>query len=547
MNGLLTRREWLIAGACLLLFAALATLNLAPRLQAKLTQAATTKLQSLDHQAGGARFDRVALSFDGQRALITGAVRHQQDGLRLIHSLNHDLRTPGNPFNPVTKVTATSSLEVKPLQSGWLVAAVQGFNAEIIGTCATPQERDTLEQSLRSRWPTWRGKINFALQVDPRRFDESSAWLATVRSLPAPEARGQKSARLFAAQIGRTWTDLPLQTSAPSPAPIPPPLHALGITSNEWQDRVLSHHDAVLSHLQKETAWEIEQERLRNLPPAHVFLGKRGNQVLLRGEVFDIDSKRAVIASIMAALPEARLLDDLRANGTRRPDPGLGSFNPSETLSDTSDKAFALGLPGKPWTPLDWEVARSAQPWSSLLPPGLDPKSLAEDSALVIDWLQGSNAGIPLLPTPPQPAFLTLAVYQDRIMISGRLAEQALHTQILAALKRAYPSGYTIDDQIAVSGSTLASDSVQHTTQTIPVRQTDPLLFAIALPGKPWQTLSPTDVASLASLPIDQTLHDLPSQTLATAFAPALEEIRSLGLSFPEPPSRAKEDPGNKP
>jgi hypothetical protein len=132
-------------------------------------------------------------------------------------------------------------------------------------------------------------------------------------------------------------------------------------------------------------------------------------------------------------------------------------------------------------------------------------------------------------------------------MISGRLAEQALHTQVLAALKRAYPSGYTIDDQIAVSGSTLASDSVQHTTQTIPVRQTDPLLFAVALPGKPWQTLSPTDVASLASLPIDQTLQDLPSQTLASAFAPALEEIRSLGLSFPEPPSHAKEDPGNKP
>jgi hypothetical protein len=186
MNGLLTRREWLIAGACLLLFAALATLSLAPRLRAKLTQAATTKLQSLDHQAGGARFDRVSLSFDGQRALLTGAVRHQQDGLRLIHTLNHDLRTPGNPFNPVTKVTATSSLEVKPLQSGWLVAAVQGFNAHIIGTCATIQERDTLEQSLRSRWPTWRGKIDFSLQVDPRRFDESPAWLATVRSLPSP-------------------------------------------------------------------------------------------------------------------------------------------------------------------------------------------------------------------------------------------------------------------------------------------------------------------------------------------------------------------------
>lgn len=547
MNGLLTRREWLIAAACLLLFAALAAFILAPRLQQKLTQAAAVRIQSLDSQAGGTRFDRVDLTFDGQRAFITGAVRHQQDGLRLIHSLNHDLRTPGNPFNPITKVTATSSLEVKPLQAGWLVAAFQGFNAEIIGVCATTQERDTLEQSLRSRWPTWRGKINFALQVDPRRFDESNAWLATVRSLPSPEAHGRRSARFFAAQIGRNWTDLPLQTSKSSPAPIPPSLHALGISSNEWQDRLLSHHDAVLSLLQKETAWEVEQERLRNLPPAHVFLGKRGNQVLLRGEVFDIDSKRAILASIMAALPEARILDDLRANSARRPEPGLGSFNPSEALTETDGKSFSLGLPGKPWTPLDWEVARSSQPWSSALPSGLDPNNLTEDSAVVIDWLQGSNAGIPVLPTPPQPAFLTLAVYQDRIMISGFLAEQSLHTQILAALKRAYPSGYTINDQINVSGSTVTSESVQHTTQTIPVRRTDPLLFAVALPGKPWQTLATKEVAALASLPVDQPLHNLPPHVLASAFAPALEEIRSLGLSFPEPPSRANKAPDNKP
>lgn len=547
MNGLLTRREKLIAGACLLLFAALAFFNLAPRLHSRLITAAAAKIQAIDQQTGGSRFDRVSLTFDGQRIFLAGAVRHHQDGLRLIHTFNHDLRTPANPFNPVSQVTATSTLQVKPLQSGWLVAAFQGFNAQVIGVCASSQERETLEQSILSRWPSWRGKINFALQVDTHRFDESPAWLATVRSLPSPEARGRKSAKLFATQIGRTWTDLPLSDPKTQPPPIPTQLHDIAITSNEWLDRISPSHTNVLSYLKQETAWEIEQERLRNLSPAHVFIGKRGNQVLLRGEVFDIDSKRAIIASIIAALPDIRLLDDLRAEGARRPEPGLGSFHPTQALLEKEGKAFALGLPGKPWSALDWEVARTAQPWSTLLPSGLDPKTLLEDSALVIDWLQGSNAGIPTLPTPPQPAFLTLAVYQDRILIGGRLAEQSLYTQILAAVKRSYPSGYTFSDQITISGSTEPSDSVQHTIQTIPVRKTDPLLFAVALPGRPWQTLSPSEVAALAALPIDQSVHGLSPQSLATSFEPALEEIRSLGLSFPEPPSRANEQLDNKP
>jgi hypothetical protein len=216
-------------------------------------------------------------------------------------------------------------------------------------------------------------------------------------------------------------------------------------------------------------------------------------------------------------------------------------------LAGKQDKAFALALPGKPWTSLDWEIGRDAQPWSDALPPGLDAAAVREDSALVIDWLQGSNAGIPTLPAPPQPAFLTLAVFDQQILLSGRLAEEALRTHVIAAVKRAYPSGFTLTDQITISGLTAASESVQHTVQSVPNPGKAPLLFAIARPGGVWTILSPETVATLTSLPDDQLLQGLPPQTLALAFSSAIEEIQALGLNFPETPNRAKEGPDEKP
>lgn len=545
MNGMLTRREGMLAGACLLLFAAVAVLWQAPSLERKLNESAAALVAALDQTAGGSRFDRISVRFDGRHALVSGAVRHEQDGRRLITALSDELRTQGNAANPVSRVTAVE-LGILPLPAGWLTAAVRGFDVEFIGICATTREREALENSLRARWPSWRGNVSFALQVDPRRFDEAASWLATVRALPAPEARGTKSARLLAAQLGGPWVDLPLGGKLPATAP-PAALLALGITSQEWQERLTPRHEQVRAHFLQEAAWQAEQERLAKLPPAHVFLGRRENLVLLRGEVFDIEAKRAVIAAVIAALPGTRLLDDLRANGERRPGPGLGALDAAQILSGKQGKSFALGLPGKVWSMLDWEIGREAQPWSALLPPGLEPAALLTDSAVVIDWLQGSNAGIPALPAPPQPAFLTLAVFDKQVLISGRLAEEALRAQVLAAVKRAYPSGFTLTDQITISGLTTASESVQHTTQSIPVPGQAPLLFAVARPGQAWTVLTAEAVAALSSQPETETVLGLPPQTVALAFTNAVEEIQALGLSFPEPPTRAKEVPDEKP
>lgn len=523
---MLSRREWIVAGACLLSLWAVAAGGLAPRLRDRLHLAAKGLQEQLDAQSGGERFNRVSLVFEGQTVRVHGSVRSQHDANRLLTSLQADLRTPGNHWNPVRQVVTEGSLAVHPLEPGWLLAALRGYEAEIIGVCASAAERAALEESLRRRWPTWRGTIQFGLQVDPRRFDEASAWLRSVQQFPAPEARGRQSARLLAARLGGPWQELTLEDRET----MPPELRALGLSGSEWSERVRPRLEAVHRHLLAETAWEKEQERLRRLPPAHVFMGRRGDQVLLRGEVFDVEAKRALFSAIMTALPGSRILDDLRATGARRPAAGPGVPAADLLQGGADGKVFVLGVPGRDWTAL--ELTGDSPTWKDALPPGLDSSPLAADHAVVLDWLQGSNAGIPALPTPLRPAFVTLAAYAGRVVIGGQLAEEAHRAQLLEAVKRAYPSGWSVRDEIAVSGACTPSPTLQHTLQSVPANAVAPSLLAVALPGQPWRVLPPGRVSDAASLTADLLPEGLPASLVGAALQNSLEEMRALGFDL---------------
>jgi hypothetical protein len=526
---MMKRREWIVAGLVLLLFWAVAGLMLAPRLERRLNEAAAVLVSRLDAEAGGARFDRVQVRFDGQRARVSGAVRYEADARRLLSALREEVRTPGNRWNPLRTVEAGAELEVRPLESGWLVVAMRGTAAEVVGVCATSAEREALEAGLRGRWPVWRGEMVLGLTLDQRRFDEAGKWAKTVAGLPAPVARGKGSARLLVARIGEAWQDLPLEESESAPAG----LLAAGATLSEWRERVRPLVAEVAQHAEREAAWEREQERLSRLPPPHVFLARRGEQVLLRGEVYDVEAKRAVLSSVMAAMPGKRILDDLRAAGARRPGGGLGGLD--EVVSEEGEKTFALGVPERDWVVLDWQVAREALPWEAALPEGLTVEAVREDSAVLIDWLQGSNAGIPLLPAPPQPAFLTLAVFAGRVVIGGQMAEEALRAQVVEAVKRAYPAGWVLRDEMAVSGRCVASESVQHTVQSVPVKKAqEPMLLAVALPGESWRLLPQAVLADRAVLETEGLLPKaLQAATVAASLGEVLEEMEAQGIRFP--------------
>ena len=523
---MLSRREWIIAGACLLSLWAVAVLVQLPRLIQGLDDAGREVVDQLESETRGERFNRIRLDFEGQTLRVHGSVRSEADATRLLKSLQAELRTPSNPWNPVRAVHADDTLSVRPLDAGWLLAAVRGYDAEVIGVCASEAERAALEENLRRRWPTWRGKIQFGLQVDPQRFDESARWLRSVQQFPAPEARGRQSARLLAARLGEPWQEIDLEDSDTLPAE----LRTLGLSSGEWNDRVRPRQTEVRTHLLAEIAWEKEQERLNRLPPAHVFLGRRGDQVLLRGEVFDLEAKRALFSAIMTALPGSRILDDLRATGARRPASGPGVPAQAILRGDTRGSTFALGVPGREWTPL--ELADEASTWKSALPTGLDAKEVAADHAVVLDWLQGTHAGIPALPVPPSPAFVTLAAYAGRVVVGGQLAEEAHRAQLLEAVKRAYPSGWSVRDEIAVTGACAASPTLQHTLQSVPASTAKSSLLAVAVPGQPWRVLPPAELNGVATLPANVLPEGLPAALVSAALQNSLEEMRALGFDF---------------
>lgn len=526
----MTRRKWIWAGLGLLLFWAVAVLAVAPRLERKLNQAAADLVNRLDVEAGGARFERVKVVFDGQRARVSGAVRHEADARRLVSALREELRTPGNRWNPVTAVDVGQNLEVRPLDPGWLVVGIRGFEIEVVGSCATTAEREALELRIRERWPVWRGSLETRLTVEERRFDESVKWAKSVDSLPEAVARGERSARVLVARIGEEWTELAMDEREQPPSD----LVERGVAGTEWNTRVQPLVARVKQHRVAEAAWQEEQERLNKLPPPHVFLGRRGGQVLLRGEVFDLEAKRAVLSAIMAAFPGSRILDDLRAEGGRRPGSALGALDPA-VVEGTGEKGFALGLAGRDWMALDWEVGREAMPWAEALPEDLVAEAVKEDSALVIDWLQGANAGIPLLPAPPQPAFMTLAVFAGRVVLGGQVAEEGLRAQVVEAVKRAYPGGWVLRNEIAVSGRCVASESVQHTVQSVPVKTAnDEVLLAIVRPGQSWRLLPRSVLADVAVLETDRLLpQPLPAHVVAASLGEVLEEMRALGIKFP--------------
>lgn len=540
---MMTRREWIWAGLGLLLFWAVAGLAVAPRLERRLNAAAAVLVERLDAEAGGVRFDRVKVTFDGQRARVTGAVRHEVDGRRLLAALREELRTPGNRWNPVAAVEVGQGLEVRPLDPGWIVVGIRGFEVEVVGGCATSAEREALDGGLRERWPVWRGEMETAVTVEDRRFEESGKWSKTVESMPRPVARGKAAARVLAARVGEALKDLPLDDADQIDE-----VNELGVTMTEWQGKVRPLVAKVKLHAAEEAAWEIEQERLNGLPPPHVFLGRRGEQVLLRGEVFDLEAKRAVLSAIMAAFPGSRILDDLRAEGGRRPGSGLGALNP-DLVGGEGGKGFALGLAGREWVTLDWEVAREAKPWEEHLPVDLLADAVKEDSAVVIDWLQGANAGIPQLPAPPQPAFFTLAVFAGRVVVGGQVAEEGFRAQVVEAIKRAYPAGWVLRDEIAVSGRCVAVEGIQHTVLSVPVKNTgDEVLLAVVLPGQSWRLLPRAILADVGVLETESLLPKaLPAQVVAASLGDVLEEMRALGIHFPATTSQGVEQDDAKP
>lgn len=485
------RAPWLTAGTCLLLCGLLLFGVGLPWLQRQLIAQAQPLLAGLDTGHGP-----VHLRFEGLRAVLSGQVRQANQRTELETRVRERLHLPGGwfpEFRPVLGLR--NELTVVPYPPGWLALAVSGRHAELAGRLGSEFEARDAARLLTERWQAAGGRLQARVTTDPARFDEAPDLEATLSGFPAPPPTdGPDSAQLHLARAGGGWTRLPPDATEER---LREQAASFGLDAADWE-RVHGLVERVRRLQELERARLAEAKRQAGLPPPHLLLAARGDRLLVRGEVASLGLKRSLLNALIEALPGHRVLDDLRVNPERR---SVTPFEPVpvEQLPppDQEESRLLLGIPGTGWhlLPARADAASLGAAWRQPLPADLPPEHLADDVRMATDWLRGDARGIPDLPVPAQPSFLTLALMPDKVILAGQLAEEPLRTRLLDAVRRAYAGrALVLADGLLARGSCAPSASIEQTALSLPPlpRTGEPAKLAFAQPGGVWQTVSVT-------------------------------------------------------
>ncbi len=425
----MTRARWLLSAASLFALWLVGALVCVPRLQRDLetaTQGMLSEQAALLKRLGG-----LHLAFDGQQAQLSGSVRTLQDRSAIEAAVQDLVRAPvpwsaglGRHLNPVSSVH--SEIEVVPYPPGWLLLAANGAHARLLGTAANAYEARDLARSVQESWSEQGGMTEGMPDADTDSHDEAANVSATLRAVPAP----QPTAQAYLARIGQSWKDLALNKTDTE---LLAEARALGVSEAEWEQHVLPALHELRDTLQQQRQTQAENERLARLPPGHLFIAVRDQQIILRGEVGTAAMKREILEDALVTLAPRRLHDEIRVSAQRRPS---GDFGPITTAllpegHKTGGRSYFLSLSGGAWKPVDWQITASEQSWKQDLPPALGASMLQNDSAMLTNWLQGDDTNSPAPSLTMEPAFISLALFDAKAILSGQVAEEAVRAQLI--------------------------------------------------------------------------------------------------------------------
>ena len=524
----MTFTRWIIATATFAACWCVGAFALLPRMEAKLLRAANEALTAQQTLTG--RLDRVQILFEGQTAKLTGKVRTAQDQLVVGATIENLVSAPtmvasavGNRLNPVTAVR--NAIEIAPFPAGWMLLATRGTKAQLIGTAATDAEGRDLVHAVIESWSAHGGQAAGHLTADLDTHDEAANVTATLSSIPTPPAAGPRVAAHLA-RIGGRFEQLKL---AQSDDALRDHAARLGVGDSEWSEHLLPLLQEMRREQAAAAALEKENARIATLPLGHLFIAVRDTRVLIRGAVGSAEIKRAILDEALRVFATRRVHDDIRIDTGRRP---VADFPPLTTallpaVDADEAKAFHLGISGQAWQALDWRGAVEAKTWSQPLPAGIEDAFLTEDSQVLTNWLQGGADPVPA-PARTQPAFALLALFDQKAILSGQVAEPALHAQLIRAVRQTYTPGIQIDfDSFVVRGDCQPAADVLHTIKSLPAFPRAPLL-AIARPGQTWtlipvshDLLEPGGLRKSGLIP-----DDLPPNLVEQAAADVIEQLR---------------------
>ena len=487
----MTRARWILSAASLFALWLIGALFCVPRLQRDLETSAQEVLArepALRQRLGG-----LHLVFDGQQARLTGSARTPQDRSLIETAMHGQVRVPtplsaflGQHLNPVSGVQ--NELDVIPYPPGWLLLAANGDHARLLGTAANDFEARDLAHSVQENWSNRGGTTEGMPDTDADQHDEAASVSATLRTLPAPQSSVQASL----ARIGQSWKELTLSKSDED---LLAEARTQGVSEAEWQQQVLPVLRELRSTLQQQRIAQEESVRQAGLPAGYLFIAVRDQQIIMRGEVGSAAMKEEILNDALTAFSPRRLHDEIRVSAQRRPS---GEFGPITTalLPETGKaggKSCFLSLSGDAWKPVDWQIAVREQSWKQTLPAGLDAMPLQNDSAMLSSWLEGDDSHSPAPSQPSDPAFLALALFGSKAIISGQIAEEAVRAQLIAAVRQAYSTQFVvISDPLHVRGDCEPASNILNTLKSLPPppATSSAGIFAVAKPGGTW-TLIP--------------------------------------------------------
>ncbi|MCB1277199.1 BON domain-containing protein [Prosthecobacter sp.] len=533
----MTRARWIISAVTLFALWLIGALIVLPHLQRDLETAAQSVLAR--QPALEKRLDRLHLVFNGQQAHLTGRVRTPEDRHVIEAAVRDLVRAPtpltgglGLRLNPVSRVI--NDIEVSPYPPGWLLLAATGPGARLLGAAATDYEARDLARSVQQSWSAQGGSSAGTPEVDGKNHDEAASVSTTLRAVPIPK----DTAQAFLARIGQPWKELSLNQTD---AELHTEARSVGVSEEDWKSMVLPALHRLRETFQQQHLARTEQERLAALPPGHLFLAVRDQEIVLRGEVGTTAIKNVVLNEAFAAFAPRLIHDEIRVSAQRRP---MGDFGPITTalLPETKGpggRSFFLGLSDDAWVPVDWQTAPKEQSWKTKLRSGLQTAMLLDDSTALTGWLQGEGTYSPSRPSETVPAFITLALFDSKAILSGQVAEESVRAQLVAAARRTYgPRILVISDDFHVRGDCRPAARVPHTFQSLPPppAASDAGVFAIAVPGDTWKVIPVThelvEAGGLAKS--GQIPNSLPVGLVEDLSAEAMEQLR-LHLTAPSP------------
>ncbi len=525
----MTRARWILSAATLCALWLIGALVCLPHLQRDLETAARDVLSQ--QPALQNRMVGLHLEFDGQQARITGSVRTQEDRSRVENTVRNLVRLPaplsfglGPHLNPVSAVQ--SEVEVIPSPPGWMLLAADGTRARLLGTAANAYEARDLARSVQEAWSIRGGMSEGMPGTDAENHDEAASVATTLRTVPAP----QSTVQAFLARIGQPWKEL---TLGKSDAELLAEARALGVSEDEWQHQVRPALDELRATQQQQQLLQAQNNLLAKLPPGYLFIAVRDQQIILRGEVGSTAMKQAILEDALGAFAPRRLHDEIRVSAQRRPS---GDFGPiTSALLPQEDKVGGkscfLSFSGEAWKPVDWQISPREQSWKSDLPTGLDARLLENDSTVLSSWLQGDDSNSRGPSQPRDTAFIALALFGTKAIVSGQVAEEAVRAQLIAAVRQAYsPPFLVINDEVRVSGDCEPSGSILHTLKSLPPPPTASSagMFAIAKPGSTWTLIPVTrELVEAGGLAHSGRIPaGIPAAVVEVLAAEAIEQLR---------------------